>query len=88
MIAGHEARTAAAGRAAIARAAKGLRAGRLVAFPTDTVYGLGADATSDATVESSALLGVSERLELLGRRGVHRSRGCGRCPPPGFIRSY
>jgi len=39
-----------AGRAAIARAARLLRAGRLVAFPTETVYGLGADATSDRGV--------------------------------------
>jgi L-threonylcarbamoyladenylate synthase len=31
----------------LARAAELLRAGRLVAFPTETVYGLGADATSD-----------------------------------------
>lgn len=31
-------------RAGIARAAEWLRAGRLVAFPTETVYGLGADA--------------------------------------------
>ena len=38
------------GRAAIARAARLLRAGRLVAFPTETVYGLGADATSDRAV--------------------------------------
>lgn len=36
--------------AAIARAADLLRAGRLVAFPTETVYGLGGDATSDAAV--------------------------------------
>src|SRR5690606_16344813 len=35
---------------AIARAAEVLRAGGLVAFPTETVYGLGADATSDAAV--------------------------------------
>ena len=35
---------------AIARAAELLRAGRLVAFPTETVYGLGADATSDRAV--------------------------------------
>ena len=34
----------------IARAARLLRAGRLVAFPTETVYGLGGDATSDAAV--------------------------------------
>ncbi|MCC7016053.1 MAG: threonylcarbamoyl-AMP synthase [Rhodospirillales bacterium] len=35
---------------AIAEAAKALRAGRLVAFPTETVYGLGADATDDRAV--------------------------------------
>lgn len=35
---------------AIARAADLLRAGQLVAFPTETVYGLGADATSDSAV--------------------------------------
>ena len=34
----------------IAQAAKRLRHGRLVAFPTETVYGLGADATNDAAV--------------------------------------
>lgn len=34
----------------IGRAAELLRAGRLVAFPTETVYGLGADATSEAAV--------------------------------------
>jgi L-threonylcarbamoyladenylate synthase len=37
-------------RAAIARAARLLRRGRVVAFPTETVYGLGADATSDRAV--------------------------------------
>ncbi len=36
--------------AAIAAAAGLLRAGRLVAFPTETVYGLGADATDDHAV--------------------------------------
>jgi L-threonylcarbamoyladenylate synthase len=35
---------------AIARAAGLLRAGRLVAFPTETVYGLGADATNGEAV--------------------------------------
>ena len=34
----------------IALAAERLRAGELVAFPTETVYGLGADATSDRAV--------------------------------------
>jgi len=36
--------------AAIAAAAERLRAGGLVAFPTETVYGLGADAGNDAAV--------------------------------------
>lgn len=35
---------------AIAQAAQALAAGRLVAFPTETVYGLGADAGSDTAV--------------------------------------
>lgn len=35
---------------AVARAGALLRAGGLVAFPTETVYGLGGDATSDAAV--------------------------------------
>src|SRR6185312_11299354 len=38
-------RTAPADARGIAEAAKILRAGGLVAFPTETVYGLGADAT-------------------------------------------
>jgi L-threonylcarbamoyladenylate synthase len=37
-------------RKEIERAAEALRAGRLVAFPTETVYGLGALATDDAAV--------------------------------------
>lgn len=36
--------------ASLARAAELLRAGSLVAFPTETVYGLGADATNDQAV--------------------------------------
>jgi L-threonylcarbamoyladenylate synthase len=39
-----------AGEAAIASAARYLAAGGLVAFPTETVYGLGADATNPAAV--------------------------------------
>ena len=35
---------------ALDEAVRVLRAGGLVAFPTETVYGLGADATSDAAV--------------------------------------
>jgi len=38
--------------AGIARAAGMLRAGRLVAFPTETVYGLGADATNPEAVRA------------------------------------
>src|SRR6266511_4041447 len=38
------------GAAAVARAARTLAAGGLVAFPTETVYGLGADATDGAAV--------------------------------------
>ena len=39
-----------AGRESVAHAAELLRAGRLVAFPTETVYGLGADATNEGAV--------------------------------------
>ncbi|HYC12732.1 MAG TPA: Sua5/YciO/YrdC/YwlC family protein, partial [Stellaceae bacterium] len=34
----------------VSDAARLLRAGELVAFPTETVYGLGADATNDRAV--------------------------------------
>ena len=34
----------------IARAAREIRAGNLVAFPTETVYGLGADALNENAV--------------------------------------
>src|SRR6185503_20757563 len=43
---------AAADAAMIARAAQLLREGRLVGFPTETVYGLGADATNGRAVAS------------------------------------
>lgn len=45
-----ETRVLAASPEAIAEAARLLRAGRLVAFPTETVYGLGGDATNDHAV--------------------------------------
>jgi L-threonylcarbamoyladenylate synthase len=38
------------GEAAVATAARSLAAGGLVAFPTETVYGLGADATNPAAI--------------------------------------
>ncbi|HWI70239.1 MAG TPA: Sua5/YciO/YrdC/YwlC family protein, partial [Nitrospiraceae bacterium] len=44
-----------AGEAAAAAAARALGAGGLVAFPTETVYGLGADATN-----ASAVAGIYE----------------------------
>ncbi len=40
-------------RSEIAEAARALRAGKLVAFPTETVYGLGADATNDQAVAAT-----------------------------------
>jgi L-threonylcarbamoyladenylate synthase len=43
-------RIAAASPATIARAAQALRSGRLVGFPTETVYGLGADARNGRAV--------------------------------------
>ena len=39
-----------ASNAAIEAAAQALRGGKLVAFPTETVYGLGADATNGRAV--------------------------------------
>jgi L-threonylcarbamoyladenylate synthase len=45
--------------AAIAAAAQALRAGALVAFPTETVYGLGADATNAAAV--AAIFAAKDR---------------------------
>ncbi|MFQ5959244.1 MAG: L-threonylcarbamoyladenylate synthase [Alphaproteobacteria bacterium] len=49
----------AADAAAIGRGARLLREGRLVSFPTETVYGLGADATSEAAV--AALFAAKKR---------------------------
>lgn len=44
---------------AVAEAARLIRAGRLVAFPTETVYGLGADACQDAAV--AAIFAAKDR---------------------------
>src|ERR1700734_2763048 len=52
-------RVAEASPEAIANAAACLRAGGLVAMPTETVYGLAADATSDAAV--AAIYAAKER---------------------------
>ena len=48
--------------ASIASAAKHLKAGRLVAFPTETVYGLGADATNASAV--ARIFAVKQRPEF------------------------
>src|SRR5580693_3610567 len=53
---------ATAGAATIASAAALLRAGRLVAFPTETVYGLGADATNDRAV--AAIFAAKNRPQI------------------------
>src|SRR5262245_4450232 len=45
-----ETRILTAGEAAVAAAARTLTAGGLVAFPTETVYGLGADAANPAAI--------------------------------------
>ena len=55
-----------AGEAAVAAAARCLAQGGLVAFPTETVYGLGADATNAAAV---ARLYEAKSPKLLGRSG-------------------
>jgi L-threonylcarbamoyladenylate synthase len=70
---------------AIAEAARLLRAGKLVAFPTETVYGLGGDATDGSAVAGIfaakgrprfnplivhvADFGAAEAIAEFGRRG-------------------
>src|ERR1700723_3005698 len=51
-----------ASQPSIVRAAELLRAGKLVAFPTETVYGLGGDATNDRAV--AAIYAAKGRPEL------------------------
>jgi L-threonylcarbamoyladenylate synthase len=65
---------------ALAAAAEMLRSGGLVAFPTETVYGLGADATSEAAVErifaakgrpqTNPLIAHVANLDLARRQGI------------------
>ena len=50
------------GPTGLARAASLLRQGRLVAFPTETVYGLGADATNDRAV--AAIYAAKDRPQF------------------------
>ncbi|MEQ1864161.1 MAG: L-threonylcarbamoyladenylate synthase [Micropepsaceae bacterium] len=83
--------------ATIAKAARLLREGKLVAFPTETVYGLGADATSDEAVASifaakgrpqfNPLIVHVETLEQAEKIGVfdERARGLARLFWPGAL---
>ncbi|HEY8032933.1 MAG TPA: L-threonylcarbamoyladenylate synthase [Methylocella sp.] len=80
-------RKLAADAAGIAEAARVLRSGGLVAFPTETVYGLAADATSDAAVariyaakarpKSNPLIAHVESLEAALEQGVFSNNAVG-----------
>ena len=60
----------------IAEAAELLRAGRLVAFPTETVYGLGANALDEAAVRRIfEAKGRPYSSPLIGARGDDRDYG-------------
>ena len=81
---------AAGGTPGIDDAVERLRAGGLVAFPTETVYGLGADATQTAAVERVFAVKGRPRghplIVHLADAGAVRRRGRRRCrPPPGAL---
>ena len=60
------------------QAARALRSGRLVAFPTETVYGLGAVATNDRAVAAIFMPGHDPRWYWRhARRALRPSRGEG-----------
>ena len=63
----------AADAAGIARAAALLRAGELVGFGTETVYGLGADATNERAV-AAVFAAFPRELIATTRRPRRRSR--------------
>ena len=77
----------AADAAGIAEAARILRGGGLVALPTETVYGLAADATSDAAVARiyaakarpsfNPLIAHVPSFEAALEQGVFSQRLCG-----------
>ncbi len=46
----------------VQRAGALLKAGEVVAFPTETVYGLGADATNDAAVKKSFWRKIGQQI--------------------------
>jgi L-threonylcarbamoyladenylate synthase len=70
---------------AAARAAEVLRAGGVVLFPTDTLYALGADALSDAAVDTIYAIKVRDRhkpmhalvsdVEMVGHYGYLNATG-------------
>ncbi|MGD9536535.1 MAG: L-threonylcarbamoyladenylate synthase [Alphaproteobacteria bacterium] len=66
--------------AGIARAAACLRAGQVIVMPTDTLYGLGADATDPAAV--ARVFAIKGRLEtsplLVLVRDLDEAKACGR----------
>ena len=71
--------------AAIARAGRVIREGGLVGLPTDTVYGLAADATCDAAVErvfrAKGRPGDKPLIALVDT--VPMAEACADFPPPG-----
>jgi tRNA A37 threonylcarbamoyladenosine synthetase subunit TsaC/SUA5/YrdC len=64
-----------AGPAAVEQATATLAAGGLVAFPTETVYGLGADATNDSAVARLYAAKRTSTPPAASRSSTHR-----RCP--------
>ena len=66
--------------AAIARAAAFIRAGQVIVFPTDTLYGLGADATNETAVNRVfAIKGRAETKPILVLvRDLAEAKRCGR----------
>jgi len=95
-----EVRRAALRTGDVALAARLLRAGGLVALPTETVYGLGADAENPAAVARVYaakgrpadhplivhLASTPRRSTTAGPSTSPRGRGCSR-PPAGRVRS-
>ena len=67
-------RLLAADAAGVSEAAEILRAGGLVAFPTETVYGLGADARNVEAVRRIEKRAEAARDQAGDRTGARRSR--------------
>ena len=65
----------------IARAAEILRRGGLVAFPTETVYGLGSDATDDRAVAAIFAAKGRQELDDVDRARTPQEPPCTRASP-------